>query len=366
MLQYLLYAGGIVGLFALSCFALWITERVRFWKLEGKKYANPGYFPPQATRFGRIFRYLASRVTSFLYLGPVRIHNKQYLRDKRRLLILPNHRNERDTIVATRLLGLLKARYLIASTQLTPERAPWVAFTGGISVDHANNPGGAARTAARALGDEPDTACVIFPEGQLHRDGTLKREDFHNGAVRITRLAAKKSKTEFACLPVYIRYEYDKAKAGLLQRLLLAFGLKRWRLFFAECTYGVDIYLGNPIRLAELPEDAAEATGRIFDEIVRLSQEAEKLQGPQLGDPDLRKRLERDIRANPSYTRHVLECIDMAVPFDLSAEELEKARKAHARVLRCRHFNLSDNADADTLQREEEREYQWLRNRDKG
>lgn len=272
-MQALAYAGSF-ALLAMACFFVWLSERIQYWKKEAKNYDSASYCPPQASLLARIFRLCAGKFVAFVYLGPLRIKNKHYLKDPRRLLILPNHQTERDAVLIPGILGLRKLRYLIAKTQVTADRAPWVAFTGGIAVDHANSPGSAVRTASRVLGAETDSSCVIFPEGELHRDGHMKREGFHNGAIVIARLAERKSKTEFAALPVFVRYERDRARAGLLQRFFLAMGLDRWRLFYGERTYGVDVYLGRPISLSELPEDVSAATTRVYEEILKLAHEA--------------------------------------------------------------------------------------------
>jgi hypothetical protein len=79
-----------------------------------------------------------------------------------------------------------------------------------------------------------------------------------------------------------------------------------------------------------------------------------------------KERLEKDIADDPDYARHVLECHDIGCAVDASPEEIDRARKAYARVLRCRHFGLPDNADAEELRKKEDEEYRWLRNRDHG
>jgi hypothetical protein len=83
-------------------------------------------------------------------------------------------------------------------------------------------------------------------------------------------------------------------------------------------------------------------------------------------DEALKKRLQGDVALNPEYARHVLECVELGLPFDPTAEQLDVKRKARARVLRCRHFGLPDDADSEALRRKEEEEYRWLRNRDQG
>lgn len=81
----------------------------------------------------------------------------------------------------------------------------------------------------------------------------------------------------------------------------------------------------------------------------------------------VQERLRRDVAADPEYARHLVECITLGLTtFYPTAEELEAARKAYARVLRCRHFNLPDDADSETLRRKEQEEYDWLVNRDRG
>ncbi len=273
-MQYLLYAGGF-ALLSCACLTIYVVQRFRYWKREGLKYfSTPGYVPPSAPLLGRLVRCLAGRFAAFLYLGPVRVVNAHYLADPRRLLILPNHQTERDAVVVPRLIGLLKIRFLMAKTQVTPRRATWVAFTGGISVDHAGAPGSVVKTASRALAADKESSCVIFPEGELRHSEPLLREKFHDGAVVIARLAERLSDRTFAAVPTYIRYERDIAKAGWLQRALLGMGLSHWRHFFGEQTYGVTVYLGKPIALADLPEEKSAATTRIYEEIVALSKVA--------------------------------------------------------------------------------------------
>ncbi|MBX9690116.1 MAG: 1-acyl-sn-glycerol-3-phosphate acyltransferase [Candidatus Obscuribacterales bacterium] len=295
MLQYLPYLGGF-ALLAFLCFGFWLRKRYKFWYAEGLKYKDVSYVPPRAGWLGRFFRWTVGRVTAFLFLGPVRIHNGKALKDPRRLVILPNHQTERDAVVIPRILGLRRVRYLIASSQVSPRRAMWVAFTGGISVHHDTNPGAAVRVTSDTLSKDGDTSLVIFPEGELHPDGEMKREGFHDGAIVIPRLAerlaGKRQQKEkdkerptavgraavesqnppsaYAVVPTYIRYERDRKKAGCCQRLLLFFGLDRWRLFYGERTYGVDVYFGTPVSLSDLPEKNSDATTWVFEEISRL------------------------------------------------------------------------------------------------
>ncbi len=279
--NYLLLAA-IASLATFVIFLLWLWNRYAFWKAEGKKYAaDPGYVPPVCGFFGRWLRSFVGRLAAFVYLGPVRIHSRRFLSDRRRLLILGNHQTERDAIVVPRIAGLRKLRFLMAMSQVQPARAFWVALTGGIAVGHPRSTGGTVEKSARALADDGDTSMVIFPEGELHRDGELKRENFRDGSMRIARLAERlckerASNREFAVLPIYIRYERDYARAGWMQKLLLNLGLWKWRLFFGERTFGVDIYCGSPIALKDMPVDAHEATTVIFNEIARMKKESRK------------------------------------------------------------------------------------------
>jgi 1-acyl-sn-glycerol-3-phosphate acyltransferase len=275
-MHYLPYAGGVLALI-FACFALYVVRRYFFWRSEGRKYAtDPAYVPPSANALERFFRMLAGRFAAFVYLGPVRVKNAHYLKDPRRLLILPNHQTERDAVVVPRIINLLHIRFLMAKTQVTASRAPWVAFTGGISVDHAGSPGSVVKTASRALAADKESSFVVFPEGELMRLEEMQRQKFHDGAIVIGRLAERLSDTTFAAMPVYIRYERDIRKAGYLQRTLLFLGLRRWRYFYGEMTYGVDVYFGKPIALSELPENKSEATTQIFEAIVALKNAANK------------------------------------------------------------------------------------------
>lgn len=259
----------------LSLAVCFLIRRYRYWLAEGRKYrTQPVYVPPKPNFAACLLRSLVGRLAAFAYVGPVRIHNKRFLADRRRLLIVVNHQTERDAVVMTRVIGRRRLRYLIALNQVTASRAIWVAFTSGIAVD-ANAPGSVVRSTASTLAKDRNSSLMIFPEGELHPDGELKRENFHNGAIAIGRLAqrlhsGKDRVPALAVLPVYIRYERDLSRASFWQRLLLALGLNRYRLFFGERTYGCDVYLAEPRDLNLLPESTDEATSWVFEQICAL------------------------------------------------------------------------------------------------
>lgn len=262
----------LAGLFLVICF--FAVKRIRYWLSEGEKIKHPGYTSPHVSSWARVIRLRLGRLVAYLKVGRLVVIGKENLNYPGRLLITPNHQNEKDAVAMTAALGTRHYRFLMAVDQITPIRAPLVAWLGGIAV-HENNPGASVRAAINALKAEQDSSILIFPQGRLVKDNTLSREDFFSGALMIGKHAAKKSKAPFALLPMAIYYHRRPDHATLLFKLADRFGISWFSTWFNETTYGATVAIGKPIPLSELPDDLDAATDVLFEQVKALSHLAE-------------------------------------------------------------------------------------------
>lgn len=261
-----------VGLAAVGALAY----RVRYWIAEGNKLVStPGYFSPRAPFFARIARLVVSKIFVRRFIGPVKRIGAQYMKDERRLIILINHQTERDVIVIPSTLRLRVMRALMAVTQIFGIRKPVAAWQGVIAVHHDTNPMGALRGMIKVMQQDEDSDGVVFPQGALHRDNVLKREEFFDGALMIAKKTADKSHHKVAVLPAAIAYDRNPAHATWVQRLFEALGWKNFRHFYGETIYGAAVAFGKPIPVEELPAKYNEAMDVVFARIVELSKQAE-------------------------------------------------------------------------------------------
>jgi 1-acyl-sn-glycerol-3-phosphate acyltransferase len=253
-----------------------LAYRVRFWWREGRKLVNePGHITPRAPIFARIARYTLMSIVRRRYCGPTKVIGAQYMRDPRRLMILVNHQTERDAIAIPPSLRLRVVRALMAVTQITGIRVPLASWLGIIAVHHDSNPAASLRGMIKVLQQDEDSDAIIFPQGALHRDNDLKREEFFDGAMMIAKKTAEKSKRPLAVIPAAIAYDRDPAHATWVQRFFEALGWKKFRSFYGETVYGACIAYGAPIPVESLPPKYPAAMTVIFDEIVKLSAQAE-------------------------------------------------------------------------------------------
>lgn len=264
--------GSLAGLVWYTC------ARVSFWKAEGRRVLEPGYVPPLPGWFARFARMSLGKLFVFLYIGRLRIYGRHHLKDAGRLIATPNHQTERDAVLMTFLMGMRHTRYFIAKTQSEGLRAPLVAWTGGITVEHASarGPIRALMAAIGAMQKEQGTDFIIFPQGKLVRDNVLNRADFFSGVAVIGERVAPESEKTLAYLPIAIYYDRDPNHATLLHRTLRFFGMKNFRRFFGEVVYGAVVFVGEPIPVSCLPEGKEKAMDVLFERISTLSARAEQ------------------------------------------------------------------------------------------
>jgi 1-acyl-sn-glycerol-3-phosphate acyltransferase len=258
---------------------VWITySRISFWKAEGKRVLEPGHVPPLPRWHQRFIRMALGRLFVFLCIGRLRIVGKQHLKFAGRVISFANHQTERDAVLMTYLSGTRKTRYFIAKTQSEGWRAPLVAFTGGIVVEHATRRGPilALMSAIGTMQKEQGTDFIIFPQGKLVRDNVLVRKDFFSGIAVIGYKVSPDSEETLAYLPIAIYYDRDPSHATLLHRTLRFCGMKNFRTFFGEIVYGAVVFVGEPIPVSCLPEDKEAATDVLFERIQTLSARAEQ------------------------------------------------------------------------------------------
>lgn len=262
--------------------AIYAAHRISFWKAEGIRVLKPGHLPPLPRLSARLVRLVLGYAFVFLFVGRLRIVGKRNLRYGGRLIVLGNHQTERDAILLPYLMRLRSVRYFIAKNQALGLRAPLVAYSGGIVVEHATKRGpvAALTTAIKAMIAEPTTDFVIFPQGRLVRDNDLRREDFYPGAAVLGDKVARKSESTLAYLPVGFYYDHDLRNATPLHKALNRLGFKGFRSFFGEVIYGAVLVVGEPIPVQCLPDNADQATDVLFESVVALSKRAELYGAP--------------------------------------------------------------------------------------
>ena len=256
-------------------------RRAFYWKAEGERVLKPGYLTPPPSLAARFVRWVFSLTFKFLFVGPVRIIGAHNLKYPGRVIVLGNHQTERDSLLSLYLLGLREARYFIASNQATRTRAPFVAFTGGITVDREQprGPASALSSAIKAMIKEEESSFVIFPQGRLVRTNELKREDFFPGVVLLGRKVGEKSDASVAYLPFGVYFDRDPANASPFHKAMIRLGWKSFRKIFGEVVYRAVIVVGEPIPVRAMPRDPEKATDVLFERIVELSTRAAEAAG---------------------------------------------------------------------------------------
>jgi len=198
------------------------------------------------------------------------------LKSKRRFMLFANHQTERDAVLMPYLMSRRQSRFFIAKTQSLGWRAPLVAFTGGIIVEHDSKRGPviALTTAVKVMVAEPESDFIIFPQGKLVPDNVLLREDFFSGLYVIGAKVARSGDENLDYMPAGIYYDRNPAHATFVHRLLNMLGFKNFRRFYGEVIYGAVIVIGEPIPHASLPRDSTAATDVLFAAVVKASAEA--------------------------------------------------------------------------------------------
>ena len=173
------------------------------------------------------------------------------------------------------MLRMIYFRALMAITQITGIRKPVAAWLGIVPVHHDKNPMAAVRVSVDVLKAEDDSSMVVFPQGALHRKNELNVEDFFAGGIMIGRLASPKDgPSPFDVVPTGVYYDRDPRHASWFQWVVNGIGIKFFRHWFGEVTYGVTVVFGEPIRLDSLPKDKKEAMAQVFWKIKECSDRA--------------------------------------------------------------------------------------------
>lgn len=265
------------GIFALGTLLLLFSlYRAVFWIRQGNKLSTPGYLTPRVTLISRIVRCCSSRLLVFTRVGRLLVLNREHLNYPGRLIIVPNHVIEKDAVVVPAVLRLLYFRGLMAITQIVGLRKPLAAWQGTIPVHHDRNPRAAVTAALRALEAEKESSLLIFPQGRLVRDNALRREDFFAGAILIGKKAQKKSELPIAFLPVGLHYDRNRDHATIRRRIARRLGFDWLGTWMNETTYGATVALGEPMPVAELPDDYDRAMDIVFARICALKDEARR------------------------------------------------------------------------------------------
>ena len=254
----------------------YVVHRAFFWKAHGTRVLKPGYLTPRPSLTARFVRWIFSQSFKFLYVGPVKIIGAHNLKYPGRIIALGNHQTERDSLMSLSLLGLRAARYFIAANQVTDLRAPFVAFSGGITVDDQDprGPAAALLAAIKVLIKEDDSSFLIFQQGRLVRTNELKREDFFPGAALIGRKVGERSDASVSYLPFGVFFDRNPNHASPFHRLMNRLGWKNFRMIYGEITYRAVIVVGEPIPVQAMPRDPEKATDVLFERIVDLSNRA--------------------------------------------------------------------------------------------
>jgi 1-acyl-sn-glycerol-3-phosphate acyltransferase len=267
----------LILLLAGCALALYMAYRVAFWIAEGNRVLSPGHVAPRPSLTSRFLRLVLGRLLLFLFVGPVRVIGARNFDFFGRFIALGNHQTERDALVTLWLMGARPLRYFIANNQASGFRAPIVAYTGGIVVHPEPTAAAASLLAAiRVLKKEQDCSFVLFPQGRLIPNNKLLRQDFHPGVVMLGKKTSKNSEDPVAYLPFGIFYDRNPAHADAFHRVVNRWmGIKNFRKFFGDITYGAVIVVGAPIPVEILPADTQKATDILFEQVCTLAQRAE-------------------------------------------------------------------------------------------
>jgi 1-acyl-sn-glycerol-3-phosphate acyltransferase len=267
----LLVAGGAWGLFALY--------RLGFWTIQAYRVMSPGYLTPPPTRTSIVLRVLLARLVIFLFVGPFKVKGSTNTDYFGRLIAFGPHQTERDALIALWLLGARQVRYFIADNQVHGILRFLVAYTGGIVV-HTDRPGAAAAAllaARRAMKQEPDTSFVIFPQGRLVRENTLRRSDYKEGIATLGFFMSKDSKLPVSYMAFAIFYDRDPAHATVFHRRLEKCGIKGFRSFFGEVVYRAFAVVGAPVPTEIMPESREQTTDALFTQTVIVAMQTQRL-----------------------------------------------------------------------------------------
>ncbi|MCA9818816.1 MAG: 1-acyl-sn-glycerol-3-phosphate acyltransferase [Candidatus Obscuribacterales bacterium] len=244
----------------------YLTFKFTYWYKEGQILRTPGHLTPRISLPARFTRAALLKLLSSLFVGKVTISGHEQIPSGTRQIVVANHQTEKDTLLMGNLLGTRNYRYMIAKYQTAGWRAPLAAWTGAIIVDFKSEEGGsiALKTSKRMMerADELDTDFLIFPQGNLHPDNIITRDQFRPGAALLALHAASLGQ-EVSILPVGIKYIRDPAAMTWFHRVLSVAGLDDARRFFGDLTYGANLTVGKHLSISA-ENSAEEITERIY------------------------------------------------------------------------------------------------------
>lgn len=244
----------------------YLTFKFTYWYKEGQILRTPGHLTPRISLPARFTRNALLRLLSSLFVGKVTIRGREKIPSRSRQIVVANHQTEKDTLLMGNLLGVSNYRYMIAKYQTAGWRAPLAAWTGAIIVDFKSEEGGsiALKTSKRMMErpDELDTDFLLFPQGNLHPDNEICREQFRPGAALLALHAASLGQ-DISILPIGIKYIRDPAAMTWFQKVLSIAGLADARRFFGDLTYGAILNVGERISIST-DNSAEEITDRIY------------------------------------------------------------------------------------------------------
>lgn len=271
-LAYPLPSTGWLLLLTLFLVVNYCTFKLTYWYKEGQNLRTPGHLTQPVTLSARFCRAAILKFLSRIYVGKIVINGREKIASKSRQIIVPNHQTEKDTLLMGDLLGVSNYRYMIAKYQTEGHRAAVAAWTGAIIVDFKSREGGsiALKTSKRILEkpDEQDTDFLIFPQGNLHPDNEIIREQFRPGAALLALHAASLGQ-DISILPVGINYMRDQKSMTRFQKILSFLGLADIRRFIGDLTYGATLNVGERISIST-DDSAEEITDRIYAAIKGL------------------------------------------------------------------------------------------------
>lgn len=251
----------------LALLSVYLGSRIWFWVRQGRKMTVSGHLPPEPTLFARLVLGLATRVLTFLGVGPVKVIGAENAKYRGRMIIAPNHQFELDFAMVRRALGY-SFRFMTHTHQLRGVQGILGAWTGAIPVEPEKKGGGdaAVNAAVNLLSSNEHAKLLMFPQGKLVRDNVIRAEDFRWGVAKISQKAAEVcADDDVAVLPMAILYLRDPRDRHWTHTLLAP--LRRW---FGYTNYGGVVVVGEPIAVKDLPADPSEATALIRERIARL------------------------------------------------------------------------------------------------
>lgn len=280
------FGGGCLGYF---------INGVCYWTYQGTKLQITGYMPPPSTRFARWFYKFCCHIFTWLGVGPVKVIGAENADFDGRGLVLPNHQFALDFAVVGKVTPFSFRQIAKAKEVKNPVLGMLAAWIGtvGVQVEGGKLQGGGGQAivdaGARILSRSYGSRMLLFPQGKLVFDNTVRKEDYRTGATRIlnSTLAQIGKDEPLSVLPMAIHYKRDPRDATLFHRFMGGLGMKwfrRWRDYEIVTdsdgskrkvnrtftTYGATVVIGQPIDVRRLPTDPRAAIDIICERTQEL------------------------------------------------------------------------------------------------